>query len=399
MQAQTRPGTTKQSAEVVLGQPVVAAVSEPREQRWGFCQFPALARLPDGAILLVWADADDASETHGHPAPALVSRDDGRTWQPFTGSPRPLRPHYSVSEVLDGEFLTVPAHPYLNIKKEGVRLPAPAAEAKVYGIVRSYRVADMPPAVRNYIHQLPAMRWTPATGQWKDEIVTYDQRNQLASLREGSEVITRSFFEHYLLARGRELLYADYRVRYALDDGTVPPKAATHLMVSTDNGRTFQRRATIAADTSGADQYGEPHLAPTADGRLVCVMRKTDQQQKPMAISWSADGGKTWTPARELFEFGVWPCLLLLQSGTLVLSYGRPGVHLRLDRGGTGEKWSEPIALVKGDAANIQAHTCGYTSLLPLDDRSFLIAYSDFKHRDPERVQRKAILVRRVTVK
>ncbi|MFA7158854.1 MAG: hypothetical protein WC299_06075, partial [Kiritimatiellia bacterium] len=191
MQAQTQSGATNPSAEVVLGQPVVAAVSEPREQRWGFCQFPALARLPDGAILLVWADADDASEAHGHPAQALVSRDDGRTWQPYTGTPRPLRPHYSVSEVLDGEFLTVPAHPYLNIKKEGVRLPAPAAEAKVYGIVRSYRLADMPPAVRNYIHQLPAMRWTPAAGQWKDEIVTYDQRNQLATLREGSEVITR----------------------------------------------------------------------------------------------------------------------------------------------------------------------------------------------------------------
>ena len=37
---------------VELGEPVVVAVSQVNEARWGFHQFPALTRLPDGTILL-----------------------------------------------------------------------------------------------------------------------------------------------------------------------------------------------------------------------------------------------------------------------------------------------------------------------------------------------------------
>ncbi len=383
---------------VTLSDPVVAAVSQVGETRWGFHQFPALTRLPGGEILLMWADAADASETHGAPAPTLVSRDEGASWQPFAGEPWPRRPHYSVSEVFGGEHLAMPSQPYLNIADAAVTLPAPVATANIYGTVRSYRVADLPPAVRDYYGRIPAQRYAPATRQWADDVIEYDLADMLAWKRDGSDVLPRTFFERSLLRVGAELLYADYRVHYALPDGTVPAKSATHLMVSRDNGRSFTRRTTIAADPAGEDLYGEPHLAPTADGRLVCILRKTDQQQKPMAITWSPDAGRTWTPVRELFEFGVWPCVVLLGCGTLVLSYGRPGVHLRFDATGTGEQWSEPLSLIAGTHHAIQRDSCGYTSLLALDGRSLLIAYSNFQHRDADGQPRKAILVRRVTV-
>ncbi len=86
--------------EVDMGTPIVAAVSEAGENCWGFHQFPNMTRLPDGAILLTWADAADASETHGCPAPTLCSRDQGRTWSAFDGEPRPTRPHFCISAVL-----------------------------------------------------------------------------------------------------------------------------------------------------------------------------------------------------------------------------------------------------------------------------------------------------------
>ena len=108
--------------------------------------------------------------------------------------------------------------------------------------------------------------------------------------------------------------------------------------------------------------------------------------------------GQLWTPPQTLLEFGVWPCVQLLDCGVLVLSYGRPGVHLRFAADGVGQAWSDPLTLIEGRADDITRHTCGYTSLLPLDTTSFLVAYSDFLHRDAGGRTRKAILVRRVQV-
>ena len=384
--------------KVDLGEPVVVAVSQVNEARWGFHQFPALTRLPDGTILIMYADAADMSETHGEPAPAFVSSDEGRTWQAHSGEPQPIRPHFSISEVFDGEYLVMPSHRYLDITAAGVVMPEPVSEANVYGVVRCYRVEDLPAAVQEYYRHIPARRWSPRTRQWQDDRVEYELRGLMAWKRDGSVVLPRTYFERSLLKFHDELLYADYRAHYALADGTVPPKGASHLMVSADNGRSFQRRATIAADPAGNDLMGEPHLSPTADGNLVCVVRKTDHVQKPMAITWSKDGGRTWTPARKLLEFGVWPCLQLLGCGVLVLSYGRPGVHLRLAADGTGQDWSDPVTLIEGTHEEVTKHTCGYSSLLALSADTVLIAYSDFLHTDADGNRRKAILVRPVSV-
>ena len=100
----------------------------------------------------------------------------------------------------------------------------------------------------------------------------------------------------------------------------------------------------------------------------------------------------------DLFGFGVWPCVLLLGNGTMVLSYGRPGVHIALDPDGTGETWAAHVTLIKGDHAEKTRHTCGYTSLMSLDGESFLIAYSDFLHRNEKGERCKAVFTRRVQV-
>jgi hypothetical protein len=48
---------------------------------------------------------------------------------------------------------------------------------------------------------------------------------------------------------------------------------------------------------------------------------------------------------------------------------------------------------------DVQADSCGYTSLIALDDDSFLIAYSWFKRPAADGTPRKAVLVRHVTVR
>ena len=117
--------------DVDLSDPVVVAVSAPNETRWGFTQFPALSRLPDGRIMLCYADAEDASETHGNPAPAFVSADNGKNWVPFSDDPDPIRPHYAITEAYGGEYFAVPSIHYFNVKTAGITMPKPAAVASM----------------------------------------------------------------------------------------------------------------------------------------------------------------------------------------------------------------------------------------------------------------------------
>ena len=91
-------------------------------------------------------------------------------------------------------------------------------------------------------------------------------------------------------------------------------------------------------------------------GELLCMMRTGNGF--PLYQSRSTDDGKTWTVPEAAVgamhgDFtdpgtmrGVWPSLVLMESGVLVCSWGRtpPGVHLAfsLDRGRT---WKQPVTL------------------------------------------------------
>lgn len=382
--------------ELTMDAPVAVALSAPGETRWGYHQFPALSRLPDGSILLVYSDAEDASEAHGVPAPWYRSTDGGANWLSSGSGIEPTRPHYAVSRVFGGEYLVVPATRYLDVAVDGIELPEPVSTGFTYQRTYSYRCSDLPVATREYFGLLPARRWQPNRTEWEASTVAYDTTALVARRRGESTLLPRTFFERAVVPFADELLYADYRAQYARDDGSVATKGYSSLMVSTDNGRSFARRTTIAIDPDDNDLMGEPALSQTADGRLVCVLRRTDHVQKPMCIVWSDDAGRTWSRPADLFEFGVWPCLLLLGNGALVLSYGRPGVHLAVDADGTGARWTSHAAVIEGDHSAIQRHSCGYTSLLALDDETFLLAYSDFRYDAGEREPYKAILVRRV---
>jgi len=115
-----------------------------------------------------------------------------------------------------------------------------------------------------------------------------------------------------------------------------------------------------------------------------------------MAITWSYDDGRSWTPLVDLFAFGVFPGLLALKNGKLLLSFGRPGVHIAVSEDGTGRTWDSLEAIIEGDRSAVQRDTCGYTSLLAIDQSTALIAYSDFNAVDPSGAACKSICVRRI---
>ena len=131
----------------------------------------------------------------------------------------------------------------------------------------------------------------------------------------------------------------------------------TMIVRSTDQGRTWQYRTTVAYDANAPDPqlagqytgYCEPSLALLSDGQLLCIMRTQGThypgEYRPLYQSWSKDLGKTWTrpvPTKP-YLMNISPTLAVLNNGAVACVYGRPGFHVAfsLDNGHT---WQDRIS-------------------------------------------------------
>lgn len=385
-----------------LDAPVVVCTSEVGEKRWGRHQFAAISEYPGGRILLRHHAAEDAVKAYGTAQPTYISSDQGKTWQPFKDEGLP--PSQMTYPLLDGHFQLIPMAKPFDATAAGLALPQPVATSRSYNEWSCYRVDQCPTPVQQFMKDYQAVRWTPQSSHWQQEQVTYDIKDALVwspDPKSKTRLLSRTCFEHPPLRLGRELLFADYRSNFIQPDGSIPKKWAITCMVSQDNGKSWQRRSTIALDRQASDSLTEPMLAQNTKGELVCVIRRADHEQKPMCITYSADRGKTWeelTSLEKLGNFGVFPGLQSLECGVMVMSYGRPGIYLSFSTDGTGRNWSAPFCMLAGDAKAILKHTDAYTSMLSVGPNKLLLAYTDFQYIDPQGQQRKAVLVRTLTI-
>ena len=94
---------------------------------------------------------------------------------------------------------------------------------------------------------------------------------------------------------------------------------------STDEGRTWNHRATIAAPRRGdpvGEGFVEPTIARLPDGRLLAVLRTGHHH--PAYASWSDDDGRTWSPPVYTgLDRACDPTLLVLADGRVALAWGR----------------------------------------------------------------------------
>lgn len=98
-------------------------------------------------------------------------------------------------------------------------------------------------------------------------------------------------------------------------------KYRTFLMASTDRGRSWHYRSTVAYDgVSGQESFCEPALVDLGGGELLSVMRTG--RYAPMYQARSMDGGKTWGPPQPLKTLGLSPMMVVLPNGALVCSFG-----------------------------------------------------------------------------
>eukprot|EP01079_Euglenida_sp_SAG-EU17-18_P008878 gene8877-224_t len=138
-------------------------------------------------------------------------------------------------------------------------------------------------------------------------------------------------------------------------DPPAPPPApkrcyTTAFFKSTDGGHHWAYSSRIdqtAAMPAAVEGPCEPSMAVLADGRVLAVFRL--QSDVPLWKAYSEDSGGTWSEPQQMqaanasqgaaIPHAVWPQLLVLSNGLMVLASGRSGIGFWSSTNGDGEYW------------------------------------------------------------
>lgn len=388
-----------------ISDPVVIAessfVNESEVDRWGYFQFPQLDRLLDGRIAVTFHVNADSATAYGKAAQEPnrgVSSDGGMTWDrvssddPVSGLCLPNGERLWVGDAR----VTPPALPISDYQLPptvGTRIGSYGQQPYV-----CYRHDQLPPDLQG----VPSARMTKGATAWVNERARLDDSDLLRFSTECVFPVT--WWGDVHLTSDDSLVAVVYPCRLANHDFR-----HTHVGCyrSVDHGHSWQVQGRLpyqpdeASDPMAAqrDGFTEPASVVLPEGEMLTVLRTTDGNgDGPLYQSRSSNGGRDWSEPTVLRHNGVLPRLLRLGNGVLVMSTGRPGADITLSADGRGASWSEPAPLVPITSKGNQDDSCGYTSMLALDDDSFLVAYSWFKKPTGDGQTRKAILVRRVQV-
>ena len=387
-----------QLLEVELSEPVIVAVAD-RELPWGFFNFPSIRRAVSGQMSISWSMSHDNAESYGQATTGnnAVSSDEGATW---TRAERAPTGGGIVLSNGDRITITTPtATPLADLE-----LPAPLAtlqDGSNYDrIFQIYNYDELPLQLQGTYQA----RIKKGQTSWVAERGTLVHPN-LARYADGN------LFPVVWWGDMEELSDGIYRGTYPTFEtkpgGGIDASGVTFYK-STDFGLTWTKQGNIPyqpdlmLDPNGnkrnAFGWTEPAFIALQNGTFLSVLRTQDGfGESPMYVSTSTNRGINWSKPKVFTGAGVLPRLLELDNGIVALASGRPGVQLRFMLNNNTDDWSEPFEMLPWVPNEV--FSCGYTQFLKVDDNSFLVVYSDFWHRTPEGERRKAIKVRKVTVK
>ena len=381
--------------QITLGEPILISQSPAELKRWGPWQFPHLERLADGRIHLEFNIEADSATAYGLPTAHALSADDGRTWQ--GAQERDARGGLLLPS--GDRLLPIQLQSY---KREDVTLPEPVAvhEKTLALTFEIYRATDLPATLSGWRF----LRLPSGQTEWVEETATVHIPGEIRIVREGVYPFWPSF--HH----GRMQLAPDGSIWTALHtkrivNGEVHPANNIVYLRSVDHGYTWDilseilyqpdRKADPQADER--DGFTEPEFNFMADGSVLCLIRTHDLLGVgPLYWSRSLDSGRTWSRPQVFDDCGVLPRMLTLGNGVTLASYGRPGLYVRATADPSGLAWEQRVMVV--EPVEKRGDTCSYSALLALDDRTALLAYSDFNYPDAQGQKCKSILVRTVTV-
>lgn len=389
-------------AVVELDEPVMVAQAD-KPEKWGFFQFPAIYKNDEGNLIVSWQMGEDSFKATNIGDGRMVSYDEGKTWQPLVDDY--FRKQSNRVELKNGDIIQVNTPAAMPVSQY-TNFPKSVAKETENGLT-FYKVSDLPEDMRGmYLRRRYTKRQTS-----KRFHANLDDPGLLRYAQEGLVPI-------YWLGRIRELedgslVAGVYPAYYQNENGQVL-NSGISFYKSWDEGQNWTIWGKIPFITGDAEEpevydskeegFSEPSYEILNDSTYFCVMRTGFFT--PVYKSYSYDAGKNWTKPEAFTSNGVFPRLLKLDEGTMIMASGRPGVQLRFNIDGDGRNWTEPVEMLpfvdeNGDFPKRirDWETCGYANMMAADDNTFYLVYSDFRTKDKNGEERKAIMCRKITVK
>ncbi len=315
---------------------------------------------PDGAATCQRVSWDQGDTWH--PCPASAAQDHGRAAIPFIGRRQDgSLIGWSGAWTIDRSGRGRPGRPD---SQSIVRAPSLEALAQGQGVTTEAAV------------HVPYL--VPGTGDDLSEPPSYFVGNwgQMVEAEHG-----------YLLQAAYSFLAYDRAPRLWQNQAAPACQYRTYTLYSQDDGASWHYLSTIAASglyplPAQAEGFCEPDLLHLGAGRLLCVMRTGGnpagthmERYTPLAACHSEDGGLTWTSPALVAPFGVSPILLQMADGLVVCLSGRPGFFLTFSADG-GRTWSPPHWLTESHGA---WGTCssGYGRLIEPEPGVLGVAYDE----------------------
>lgn len=401
--------------------------------RWGVYAIPRMWREPTGKLVIRFNGEEDCADTGKMfclPALFYVSNDDGKHWEFDPDGERKY--DIGILTGIDAPCLRTKSGDILCLKYKKQAAPIrdvpfwkefvlPDGEA----VVRSYRYGDIPAACKG----LRMVRVKPGGEETSEEILfDFPEREVLVNSKVPSgegfipvdEYIQPYIFKSPYLSSLKELPDGTLAALCTGQNPAVGDRycGEVYLAVSTDNGKSFTKRSTVASGIEGVPygyggDGGEVSLAVDHSGGMYAVMRM-DMSIHPDADStkvWgtcftaSFDGGYTWSEPKEIADSSVTPHIVCL-GDTLVVIYGRPGVHFKYstDRGKT---WSKSVSIIgktlsqeradgRSDFDSKYGKSISYSNTFveKLSEKSIIVCYNDLTFPDKNGIPTKAAFVR-----
>ena len=158
----------------------------------------------------------------------------------------------------------------------------------------------------------------------------------------------------------------------------------TWCIVSHDKGKSWEYVTTVAdvqtypiADIN-AEGYCETELIEAEKGHIVAILRTGGHEiHSPLYVSHSHDYGKSWSAPSKICDWGVFPRMIKMSDGTLVLCSGHIHTMLLFSED-NGETWSEPFIIEPCDGKWDKSPS-GYNSVFESRPGELTVIYDDPK--------------------
>jgi len=364
--------------KITLGEEIVISRGPEKIKDWGPWQFPVLYKCR-GHLYVEFHVANDSAKDYSLPKKRFVSTDSGGSWAESSD--------FCGLELENGEIVRPHIEP--SFPEADLALPERIGNFINYGL--ECNVYDMEEVDERY-KKWYLDRYNPVADTLSVDEIKVTIPDGAVWVVEG--VLPSNFL--WSIQHGLEgAIWAPlYRISNRLG------YFDAMFLRSDDEGMSFETVGQVrydpplANDPRSSERLGftEPSIQFIDERNGFSILRVTDGiGVGPSYISYTKDGGRSWSRPEYFDDSGVYPQSALLDNGVVLAGYGRPGLFVRpcFDR-----KWGDRVTVVEPEG--VQSETCSYCAIEPIGPDTALMVYSRFKYPDEKGVQRKTILGRTI---